>query len=1122
MSIHVSIGGNDIESCGSILLPCLSVKYAVMEKKKRADQIVIHGNHAKKTAVFYESQIKVNRSVLLVGKYGTPVLMAKNGSLFRITGPGHQNIAVMISSITFQGTDHKDIQNSENVLIYLQNSSISIRNCSFLSVPKPIALICDVICYIEFYYSRIVNPIIGIFIDGKGKVVTDVKKAEFIGKPGQSKQALTFNEYFRNSLAEVFVLSLTHCKFMYFRTAVLLYTRAVVCKIRIAYSLFQSNNNVGPTRLWECSSSVLINSGYYSQSLKHSTTLSFASFSTFFLNNSALIGAGISLKVYNVVFHGTIENCTFKDNRAKAVGGAVRFFIDYPGMSFLYIQGSVFQNNIAENSRVKNSLFLDMLSGSGGAISCASAKKEEGLLIGSLLSILSSTFTANSAAIIGGAVYTFLAGVSLRNVNITTPKTNQHSIAHGAVISVTGIGRLQRVSIKVNDGFQSQKPVIRINGRFYMDRGTIFTCPVGSIIQKTSNNIPGFQEIFSLSCISCDILKYNLHGSTFSNLRIYHPMCWECPPGAICQYGKLKPLDNYWGFVDNKTGNLTFVQLPVGYGCTSKQCNRYDSCAQNRKGTLCSTCITGYSESMFTPICIQNEKCQRREFWVLSAAIIVFYLLFFIYKKHVMCFLKTKLLWFRSKNRRGNRNNHYTLNEDQYIRDREEFAYEIQHGNVDDDFSASDPPSDSAAGLLKIVFYFYQIEALLEVYGGKTEVDIVENVKSFIKNVFNFNFLKSSGSSLCAMADTTPVTKVVIRGVFVAAVLLAFLIVYIIAIALERGVRRICKRSSLLDTRKQSFSDRVLAALFEMFLLSYAIITNIIISMLNCKKIGDRRVLYLQGDIQCFQSWQYGVAAAAFAWVVPFWLYISILPNLIKEKQVGTKGLFFGCIVPIPLIIYYLIQRKVGNKTVKNSSQTINSEGFSWEYVEGTGKEACGSALDDDGKCQNAVVFAVQQMLCAPFKDKVNSSKYLSWDGVYIFRRLFIISAFVFVDDAIYKLYVIMAGQIIFLLHHAHIRPYKEKFINHLESASLGMLVLINGMNLFVVYDFTHGISEVGDKRLLLQIFAWTENILHLLVPAIIIASLGVLLIVRFLVVLFKMMRFIIRTVMRRIALAYS
>ena len=74
MGIHVSVGGMDIEECGTILLPCSTVKYAV-ESKNTSDAIIIHGDtHA---AVFHESQIQVNRTLTFIGIGGTPTIKSR-------------------------------------------------------------------------------------------------------------------------------------------------------------------------------------------------------------------------------------------------------------------------------------------------------------------------------------------------------------------------------------------------------------------------------------------------------------------------------------------------------------------------------------------------------------------------------------------------------------------------------------------------------------------------------------------------------------------------------------------------------------------------------------------------------------------------------------------------------------------------------------------------------------------------------------------------------------------------------------------------------------------------------------------------------------------------------------
>ena len=1075
-----------------------------MESRKLADEVIIHGNNAKKTAVYYELPIRINRTIKLIGKYGIPVIIAKKGSLLAAMPTKNQRIKVTFISIKFQDRTKKDYSKT---LMFLRDSSLIINNCSFLSIPKPVHLYCSKQCKLEINDSKIVSPAVGVFMAGNGKIFAIVTRTEFIGKKILSDEALVYGVNYWSRFAIFFELRIAHCKFRNFNNALRLLTTARKCRIAIRYSQFQDNFIHGPSNSQSPSVSVHYDS---IDRRKPRIFLLFLASDCLFLNNQGGIGAGISFKVGYGRFYGVILNCTFKDNIASTTGGAVSLLREGTAMSKLVIQGSHFENNVAKN--LAGCPPLSMLTyGSGGALSFASMSAISYSQHGDV-NVTSCTFIANSADVAGGTIYTYLINIVLKSTKIITNVSESETMVDGTVLSIRGPILLQSVRIMVKN-FKSHKSVLRFQGPYHFDSETSLACPVGTKLQGVLLTNNACSKFSSLTCSPCDVNQYNLHGSTISNATIDYIECLNCLPGAVCQNGRLKPVDNYWGYIDNKHGNLSLVQLPLGYGCSNKQCKRYDSCAENRQGTLCSTCIKGYSESMFSSKCVKNEYCNGRSFWAMAVALVIFYLIFFIYKKNLISFLKSQLLWFKRLDRR--RNNELSMNEDQNESFTDEITPENQTRNPRDVTNTTESQSQTSAGLLKIIFYFYQIEALLDIYGGNIEHGMVKGTKSYIQSIISFNFLESSGSSACAMNDATPVIKVILRGIFVASVLAAFVLLYIIYRVVQYSKRRCCRRPSLFST-KHAFGDRVLAALFEVVLLSYAVITKIITSMLDCRMIGDKKVLFLQGNILCYQSWQYGIATAGLAWVVPFCIYINLLPNFIRSKQVSRKGLFLGCIFPIPVIMYYAIKKKRGNSGLENQQETSGCEGEGEENEVGTEQEACGSAVNGGIENENGLISIVQQTLCGPFKDKFNSSKYLSWDGVYIFRRLFIVSVFVFVEDATYKLYVLLAGQILILMHHSHVKPYNSKFLNFLESASLGFLVLINGMNLLSVYDFAHGISEVGDKLLLLKIFAWIETVLHLLVPTLIITSLAVLLIVRCFYIIFKILRYCSAALLRR------
>ena len=407
-----------------------------MESKKLADEVIIHGNHAKKTAVYYELPIIINRTIKFIGKYGIPVIMAKNGSLFTAVSSENQTTEVIFINITFQGRSYKDIHNDRKVFIVLHNSSFHMKRCSFVSVPRPFHLRCNAICNFTINDSKIVFPIIGLFIEGNGQIFVNIARTNFIGKQELSEQALMHQDLFPGTLTDIFELNLSVCKFTNFKTAVLVFTAANICRISIKYSTFQNNSLNDAFDSSSRSSSVSVISPLGSEI---NTKLSFIAHSCYFLNNYANEGSGIALRLYCKEIYGDIANCTFKDNHARMTGGAVSYYKGRGEVSRLLIHGSIFENNSAGNfSLLGTFLFYSRTYGSGGALSFAAQRN----MIDGFISVSSCTFTTNSAPIIGGTIYAFLVYIILENVKIITPRSSPVSMTDGTVISMAGHGTL--------------------------------------------------------------------------------------------------------------------------------------------------------------------------------------------------------------------------------------------------------------------------------------------------------------------------------------------------------------------------------------------------------------------------------------------------------------------------------------------------------------------------------------------------------------------------------------------------------------------------------------------------------------------------------------------------------
>ena len=1085
----MSVDGEDVEACGTILLPCLSVKYAV-ESGKVANEIRIHGKGAKiPNAIFHESQIQVNRSVKFQGTYGIPTIISKEQTLFTVLSNDTYRTDVTFTNINFERIDKKDGVD-DMALIFVMNSSLNMTHCSFLSVPRPLRLLCDEACDFRIKKITFLSPIIAIHVDGSGRISMGVVGTTFIGDQQKSEIGFKYRTIYSNRLAQSFIIMMVNCQFSRFKTAVLLHTSALFTYINIISSTFQENNNLEECNPGTASSSVsVVNLWPYSIEPKRITRLLFTAYACIFRNNYGTEGSGISIRSRYSKFYGIITKSVFENNRAWYTGGAVSLYNDNKYSSKLLITSSYFANNTVLNSQHSCPFIDGKTSGSGGAISCGrmTTKKEE-----VLLTVRNSTFLSNSAVVVGGSIYAVDCVATLRDSSINTRTQNPLAMTEAIAISITNAGFLYGVKINVNDR-SLQRSIIRIDGRALIDLHSSLSCPIGTIADITSVGGGGIYKFISLYCSLCGRNEYNLGGGSLRKLHVSNSVCKECPPGAECQNGIVKPKDNYWGFIDKTTGNLSFVQLPVGYGCTKQQCTRYNSCAVYRNGTLCSACIKGYTESILSSRCIRNDSCNKRAFWTMVIILIASYLAFFIWKQNLTNFLTGQLLWYRRRKYHGGSCQHNSPNlNDQHL------PVTCEAVECKTDHSAS-----FVAGIVKIIFYFYQIEALLDVYGREKE--LLASVKSSVRNIFNFNLVLRLQSSVCIMSDITPIGNVIARSIFVGSVTATLILLYIAGKVFCSKNKGCCfiKRSSP-DSTKSCFSEKVLAALFEVWLLSYSTVTHNVISLLDCRKIGNQRVLYLQGDIECYQTWQYGLVAAGLAWIVPFWMYVCILPKAIRDKRLQARGIFLGCVFPIPLIIYCLITMRLPKNPVRPWQVGINSHDTTSENSDW--QEAGGAHMSDVSHTDN-VVSSVRQILCAPFNDAVNSSSYISWDGVYIFRRLFIVSVFVLVHNPIYKLYIILAGQIFFLTHHVYTKPYKEKALNIMETGSLAFLIMTNAINLLAVYDFTNGITEVGEQLLLSKIFVWIETIIYLLVPTLVATSVSILAITRFVYLIFKATR---------------
>ncbi len=177
--------------------------------------------------------------------------------------------------------------------------------------------------------------------------------------------------------------------------------------------------------------------------------------------------------------------------------------------------------------------------------------------------------------------------------------------------------------------------------------------------------------------------------------------------------------------------------------------------------------------------------------------------------------------------------------------------------------------------MIKIFFYYYQVCNLLRSsVGSPKKGQFMYDFENVISRVMNM-ILVNLPSFNCPLKDLRAVPKVVILHSVGYCLLVLLCLLYMIDklfLILRRlgsGDDRRTALRFITTTRsgersgnsKSSFPQRVASAFTCISLLMYASSAQLCLSLLHCVSIGDNQVLFLDGNIKCYQTFQYFLLA---------------------------------------------------------------------------------------------------------------------------------------------------------------------------------------------------------------------------------------------------------------------
>ena len=333
---------------------------------------------------------------------------------------------------------------------------------------------------------------------------------------------------------------------------------------------------------------------------------------------------------------------------------------------------------------------------------------------------------------------------------------------------------------------------------------------------------------------------------------------------------------------------------------------------------------------------------------------------------------------------------------------------------------------------LKITFYFYQAAELLLVGSVKNLLYKIPFVYAVVA-AFNFKVRSITNGVGCPFPGITAVTK-------------EFLLSATVLITMAEVAILFCVHF-VFNTIRQKERPSVLhymAVVLEILLLGYERLAETSLKLMHCVSIGSEKRLFFNGEIICWQWWQYILLAYIGIFVVPFVIVLYFGSSMLYKASISSKEFLGACIFPLPFLMYWLLRKLLKRK----------------------GNTQEGSQSNKD----------VLEVLHGPFRQPNGNDKgTLYWESVLIGRRFLLLSCHAFITTSTFRMVCMAGACVIVLLHHVLKHPYRDPIANKAETFSLLTLVMMAIINLTKATLISFGTSPDGPAKSYLETLEWAE-----------------------------------------------
>ena len=759
-----------------------------------------------------------------------------------------------------------------------------------------------------------------------------------------------------------------------------------------------------------------------------------------------------------------IMNTTFVNNFSRALG------VLLSGNSYLSINDSAFvgNKNLQASGGALGIYFLNLtqINNHLGIIKAVVTRvlfQENIAATGSVLSLSNGgilfakcTFLNNFARFQGGQLVSSGRGtadlVLIDSVFKQTIKkifvNDKKEFMVTSFLRLFSSGTLSVRNTTFNQDTKSEEPLILIPGAYSVsfDNVSLSACPLGYAIEKTEYryrvDINRFAYALVLSCKECGYNFYSLQRGTARGLNVDESFeCTPCPRGANC-VPAIKSKPNFWGYhASSNPPTLAFTTCPFGY-CKSPPDNssEYNECQGKRTGVMCGMCSQGYTEALLSTYCTPVTDCNGHWFWVLFLVLVFSMAILLVFKPPLVTYSLKQIFWFRklTSSRAANFQNYHHI---------------IRSLSVDEETGQEHIPLSSTeelkqnkrqfSRLLEIIFYFYQIAQLLVSFSSPKEFFSTQFLAPVL-GFFNFQPNFKEEGFLCPFPGLTPTTKLVFKIAPVFGTLVAIFLIY----ALHSFI---CRMKGAL---RPAISPYLQASIRTIF-LSYVTLAIVSISLIRCVSVAGTARWFYNGNIICYQWWQYASFIFNAIFVIPFIFVLALVSLKLHHDKITIRQFVLAIICPLPFLLLCLFRYVY-------PSAAVNVE-------------------------ENQNLDALKELLLGPYRQPTGESKRgtLYWQSVLIARRFILVLIFCVVTEPSIRLFCMTLACVFVLFYHLNVKPFQNSLANNLESLSLLCLVILSLVNLFKSVFVGSEQDIKGSLVTLLKVFQWLEIVMLGLLPAI-------------------------------------